>query len=253
MHPVGSAWDRLKSELHTANAMDGLGVRGVSPDTRRSLTDELVDVALRVLPLPSEEHCGQAICRWINAIYGCTHRHAQLNDATHRALNEMFGFGNIDSLEHLALMMRKGLAVTHTGRLDYFDHPENIANTRVLLLQGVKNYIFRPHGTLRTLQWLRSMNPKGDYQREVLPGYAHLDAIVGTRAAVDVYPRIARFLDRTLRGKAVAPGDGLSRRAMGQPEAALSPGAVLRPGSVPRPGAVPRPEAVLRPAARAGS
>jgi len=30
----------------------------------------------------------------------------------------------------------------------------------------------------------------------VLPGYAHLDAIVGTRAATDVYPRIAGFLDQ---------------------------------------------------------
>ena len=28
------------------------------------------------------------------------------------------------------------------------------------------------------------------------PGYAHLDAIVGTRAAIDVYPLIAKFLDR---------------------------------------------------------
>jgi cholesterol oxidase len=196
LHPVGSAFDRLKAHLRTANALEALGVGGVAPDTRRSLSDELLDNAFRVLPLPSQEHCGQAVCRWINAIYGCTHRHAQLNEATHRALNEMFGFGNIDSLEHLALMMRKSLAVTHTGGLDYFDHPERIAGTRVLLLQGTDNYIFRPRGTLRTLQWLRSRNPHGDYQREVLPGYAHLDAIVGTRAAVDVYPRITRFLDR---------------------------------------------------------
>jgi cholesterol oxidase len=196
LHPVGSAFDRLKAHLHTANALDGLGARGVAPDNRRTLHDELLDIALRVLPLPAEEHCGQAVCRWINAIYGCTHRHAQLNEATHLALNEMFGFGNIDSLEHLALMMRRGLAVTHTDGLDYFDRPERIADTRVLLLQGSKNYIFRPPGTLRTLHWLRSKNPQGDYQREVLPGYAHLDAIVGTRAAVDVYPRIARFLDR---------------------------------------------------------
>jgi hypothetical protein len=29
----------------------------------------------------------------------------------------------------------------------------------------------------------------------VLPGYAHLDAIIGARAAVDVYPRITNFLD----------------------------------------------------------
>ena len=145
--------------------------------------------------MPAEEHCGQAVCRWINAIYGCTHRHAQLNDATHRALNEMFGFGNIDSLQHLSLMMRRGLAVTHTGGMDYFEHPERIAGTRLLLLQGSQNYIFHPVGSLKTLRWLRDCNPGGDYQREVLQGYAHLDAIIGTRAAADVYPRIVNFLE----------------------------------------------------------
>jgi cholesterol oxidase len=197
VHPASSAFDRLKSQLHVASALGLAGVKGVAPDTRHSLPDELLDIALRALPIPREERCGQAVCRWINAIYGLTHTHAQLNEATHLALNDMFGFGNIDSLKHLGLMMRRGLAVTHTGGEDYFDHPERFAGTSLLLLQGTKNYIFRPPGTLRTLEWLRAHHPQGDYQRVVLPGYAHLDAIVGARAAVDVYPKIAEFLDRT--------------------------------------------------------
>ncbi len=195
LHPATSVFNQVKSRLHTRGAFRGLGVGGMSPDIRRSPPDELLDLGLRTLPMPAEEHCGQAVCRWINAIYGCTHRHAQLNDATHRALNEMFGFGNIDSLQHLSLMMRRGLAVTHTGGMDYFEHPERIAGTRLLLLQGSQNYIFHPVGSLKTLRWLRDSNPGGDYQREVLQGYAHLDAIVGTRAAADVYPRIVNFLD----------------------------------------------------------
>ena len=170
MHPSTSVFNQVKSRLHTAGAFRALGVGGLAPDIRRSLPDELVDLGLRTLPMPAEEHCGQAVCRWINAIYGCTHRHAQLNDATHRALNEMFGFGNIDSLQHLSLMMRRGLAVTHTGGMDYFEHPERIAGTRLLLLQGSQNYIFHPVGSLKTLRWLQDRNPGGDYQREVLPG-----------------------------------------------------------------------------------
>jgi cholesterol oxidase len=108
----------------------------------------------------------------------------------------MFGFGNIESMEHLSLMLRRGHAVTHNGGMDYFDHPERMAGTRLLLLQGMSNYIFHPVGSFRTWRWLRSQNPRGDYQRKELPGYAHLDAIVGTRAAIDVYPLIAEFLDR---------------------------------------------------------
>jgi cholesterol oxidase len=196
MHPSTSVFNQVKSRLHTAGDFGRLDVGGLSPDIHASLPDELLDIALRTLPMPAEERCGQAVCRWINAIYGCTHRHAQLNDATHRALNEMFGFGNIDSLQHLSLMMRRGLAVTHTGGMDYFEHPERIAGTSVLLLQGSQNYIFHPVGTLKTLRWLTACNPQGDYQREVLQGYAHLDAIIGTRAAVDVYPRIVNFLDQ---------------------------------------------------------
>ena len=196
LHPSTSVFNQVKSRIHTAAIFRRLGIGVMSPDTRRSVADELLDAGLRVLPIPSDERCGQAICRWINAIYGMTHCHAQLNDATHQALNDMFGFGNIDSLDHLALMMRRGKAVTHTGGMDYFDHPERAAGTSLLLLQGAENYIFHPAGSLKTLHWLRECNPQGDYHREVLDGYAHLDAIIGSRAPADVYPRIVDFLSQ---------------------------------------------------------
>jgi cholesterol oxidase len=196
LHPASSVFNMVKSHIRTADVLGTLGFDGVSPDTRLSLRDEALDIALRTLPMPAEEHCSQAVCRWINAVYGCTHRHAQLNEATHRAINDMFGFGNIESMEHLALMLRKGHAVTHTGGMDYFDHPERMAGTRLLLLQGMRNYIFHPVGSFRTWRWLRSQNPMGDYQRKELPGYAHLDAIVGARAATEVYPLITEFLGR---------------------------------------------------------
>jgi cholesterol oxidase len=196
MHPASSVFNMVKSQIRTADVLGTLGIHAVSPDTRPVLQDEALDIALRALPMPAEERCSQAVCRWINAIYGCTHRHAQLNEATHRAINEMFGFGNIETMEHLSLMLRKGHAVTHTGGMDYFDHPERMAGTRLLLLQGMHNYIFHPVGSFRTWRWLRSQHPQGDYERKELPGYAHLDAIVGARAAVDVYPLITEFLGR---------------------------------------------------------
>ena len=197
LHPVTSAFNWVKSELRVANALDSAGIKVVRPDTISSPANALLYTVLRTLPIPAEERCGQAVCRWINSIYGCTHRHAQLNDRTHRALNEMFGVGNIRSIKHLALMMRKSLAVTEQGGKGYFADPGNMAEVKLLLLQGRHNYIFRPAGTLRTLRWLRAHNPNGQYQRLVLPGYAHLDAIIGARAATEVYPDIVRFLDET--------------------------------------------------------
>jgi cholesterol oxidase len=196
VHPATSVFNMVKSQIRAADVLGSLGVNGIAPDTRPALRDEALDVALRALPMPAEERCDQAVCRWINAVYGCTHRHAQLNEATHRAINDMFGFGNIETMEHLSLMLRRGQAVTHTGGMDYFDHPERMADTRLLLLQGMSNYIFHPVGSFRTLRWLRSRLPQGDFQRRELPGYAHLDAIVGARAATDVYPLITQFLDQ---------------------------------------------------------
>jgi cholesterol oxidase len=200
MHPATSAFNWVKSELRVGNVIEDFGLKILAPPKVPSPPNKLVDVALRALPIPPEERCGQAVCRWINAIYGCTHRHAQLNDETHRALNEMFGVGSIKALEHLTLMLRRNRAVTHKGKKTYFEHPENMADTKLLLLQGRHNYIFHTAGSLRTLRWLRRNNPGGSYHRLVLPGYAHLDAVVGARAAVDVYPHIGDFLDQSPRG-----------------------------------------------------
>jgi cholesterol oxidase len=197
MHPATSVFNWVKSELRVGDVIEGFGLKVLAPDDVRSPPNALVDVALRTLPIPPEERCGQAVCRWINAIYGCTHRHAQLNDDTHRALNEMFGVGSITALKHLTLMLRRSLAVTHDGKKTYLDHPKRMAETKLLLLQGRHNYIFHTAGTLRTLRWLRRHNPRGDYRRIVLPGYAHLDAIVGANAASDVYPDIVGFLEET--------------------------------------------------------
>jgi len=195
-HLVNSPVNRVKAALHLTEALHAFGTRRLAPNTRFDVPDVLLDLGLRALPMPSQERCGQAVCRWINAVYGCTHRHAQLNDATHQALNRMFGVGNIKSLEHLALMTRRGLAVDHLGRDVYLPHRERL-RLPILLLQGERNYIFSPEGSARTLRWLQNGCDPSLYTRAVLPGYAHLDAVVGRDAARDVYPLILEHLDAT--------------------------------------------------------
>ena len=169
MHPASSVFNMVKSQLHTADVLGTLGVDGLAPDTRPSLRDEMLDIALRALPMPAEEQCSQAVCRWINAVFGCTHRHAQLNEATHRAINEMFGFGNIETMEHLALMLRKGRAVTHTGGMDYFDHPERMAGTRLLLLQGMQQLHLSSSRLVPDLAMASVAEPAGRLSAEGAP------------------------------------------------------------------------------------
>jgi cholesterol oxidase len=145
--------------------------------------------------MPRAERCGKALCRWINAIYGCTHTHDQLDDATHQALDDMFGVGNLASLGHVGTIMQRRLAVDSTGVEAYTRCPERL-RLPILLVQGEKNYIFRPAGSMRTLRWLQSANEASLYERVVLPGYAHLDALIGRDAATDVFPLLSGHLDR---------------------------------------------------------
>jgi cholesterol oxidase len=200
LHPVSSSLNRLKTTLHVGEVLGGLGLRLVRPE-RFTVPGVALDGALRALPMRSRERCGLAVCRWINGIFGCTHRHEQLNQETHLALNEWFGVGNTTSLVHLSKIMRRGLAVDRTDHDTYTRHPERL-RIPIRILQGTDNYIFLPDGSARTLRWLRGANDPGLYDRQMLQGYAHLDAIVGRDAARDVYPLISEHLLATARGTA---------------------------------------------------
>jgi cholesterol oxidase len=195
LHPVTSFLNQAKAAARVDRLMRSVGVRLVAPFTGLTASNTALDLALRAVPMPRAERCGKARCRWINAMYGCTHTHEQLDDATHDALDEMFGVGNLAALGHMGTIMQRRLAVDRGGAEVYTRHPERL-RLPILLVQGEKNYIFRPAGSMRTLRWLQSANEASLYERVVLPGYAHLDALVGRDAAVDVFPVLSDHLDR---------------------------------------------------------
>jgi cholesterol oxidase len=194
LHPVTSYLNQTKAALGLGSLLGAIGVDRVEPLTGRSLGKTLLDLGLRALPMPSDERCGKAVCRWINAIYGCTHSHDQLDDATHEQLDNLFGVGNLRALDHMAVMMKRRRAVAADGADAYLSHPERL-RLPILLVQGQRNYIFRPVGSLRTLRWLEESNDPSLYRRVVLPGYAHLDALIGRDAATDVFPVVSGHLD----------------------------------------------------------
>ncbi|HEX6419152.1 MAG TPA: GMC family oxidoreductase N-terminal domain-containing protein [Acidimicrobiales bacterium] len=199
LHPVTSPLNQFKAAAGIDRLMRGVGVRLVAPLTGGSgpnhAVDTGLDLLLRSVPMPRAERCGKALCRWINAIYGCTHAHDQLNDATHDALDDLFGVGNLAALSHMSTIMQRRLAVDAAGRDVYTARPDRV-RLPVLLVQGERNYIFRPAGSVRTLRWLQTANEPSLYERAVLPGYAHLDALIGRDASTDVFPVLSGHLDR---------------------------------------------------------
>jgi cholesterol oxidase len=195
LHPVTSLLNQTKAALGVGALLGNIGLDRVAPFTGGSVLRKALDLGLRAVPMPAGERCAKPVCRWINAIYGCTHTHDQLNDATHDQLDNMFGVGNLRALDHMAVIMKARRAVAADGADAYVAHPERM-RLPILLVQGERNYIFHPEGSLRTLRWLQDANDAALYERVVLPGYAHLDALVGRDAASDVFPAVSSHLDR---------------------------------------------------------
>ncbi len=193
-HPVRTTLNKLNSFVRTGKLLQGLGLRTMAPDTAPTLSDQVFDLVLRVWPIPRGERCGSAACRWIFTFYGPTHRHAQLNQATHADMGRLFGVADIEALNHVSLMIRKGVAVDHTGADVYLPHVERL-NFPILFLAGDQNRIFLPATSARTFAWLRAANGTELYERVVVRGYAHLDGFIGRDAVRDVYPTMLAHLD----------------------------------------------------------
>jgi len=192
--PVTGWLNRLKNALHMGQLMTAIGVRGIRPDTGHGIADAVADIAFGLIPRPRGEHCSQPICRFLNATFGLTHTHSQLDDNTHRAFPTLFGFGEVRPINQLAMMTKRNWAVDINGDDVYCTHPNRLA-LPILFLQGERNYIFLPEGTKKTVAWLSSHNDPSLYTYTELPGYAHLDALIGRDTERDVYPHIVEHLD----------------------------------------------------------
>jgi len=200
VHPVTSRLNLAKASLHLGTGLAAAGIRHLGPDTAWNARDVALDLAIRPVPVPRGERCGLATCRWINAVFGTTHLHAQLDDATHRQIPNLFGVANLAGLRHLILILQRGRAVDAGGLDRYLPHVDRL-DLPIHFLAGTRNYIFRPQGTERTLAWLTEAfgreRAARNFSVTYLDGYAHLDALIGRDAATDVFPGIVEFLEAT--------------------------------------------------------
>jgi choline dehydrogenase-like flavoprotein len=193
-YPVSTMANRIRAglDLGTAAANAGLETLTTDFDSQRKL-DIFIDNVLRLVP--SHEQCDSAVCRRILGIYGDVYKHDQLNDATHRAIHEMFGVANLTAFNHISLMVRKGQIVDKQGDDSYLPHIDRLS-IPLTIVTGAENNLFLPEGTARTLQTLAKANDASLYQRVVFPNYAHMDLYIGRDSARDVFPTIVSELDR---------------------------------------------------------
>jgi cholesterol oxidase len=184
-----------------------------SIDSRRGASDALIDRLLGTYPYPAAEcaahrlwppwrrHTHIANCNRSAAIFGQLFQHANLGPRMLDGLGELLGQTNITTFEQIvqyALHERltdyeaENAYVTERNVREHFDFP-------VRFIHGRRNEVFAPATTRRSLRLLRRVHGESEMRdRVVIPGYGHLDPIVGENAYVDVYPRISEFLARPM-------------------------------------------------------
>ena len=187
---------KLKSGLHVPSVLDGLGIDSLNAyvGTDAKWYEKLYDRALSLTPMQLEERCNSATCHRITFMYSNLYEHDQLNTATHDALHEMFGIGNVTSFEHLALLVRKGHLVGADGGEIYMPHLDRLA-IPICFIHGSENDCFLPESTRLTVELLSEKNGSNFYSRHLIPNYGHIDCIYGKNAATDVYPFILNHLE----------------------------------------------------------
>ena len=189
----------LKTGLHLPSFLNALGIKTLTAyvDNHEALLAKLYDDGLRLYPIELKNRCTSSTCHRITFMYAPLYEHANLNEATHDALHEMFGFANMKAFMHLARLTNTGHLVDFNGKDVYMPHLDRLA-IPIAFIHGAQNECFLPESTALTVDELARANGSNLYQRHVIQGYGHIDCIYGKNAVNDVYPLVLEHLEATL-------------------------------------------------------
>ena len=144
LFPVSPTLNDIRAGLHLGSFLTVLGMETMSTDFDASNWKErLFDRVTRLYPTRRGEQCGSAVCRRIRFMYGEVFKHDLLNDATHRAIHEMFATANLGSFNHIAEMLRKDQVVDKEGNDVYLPRVERLG-IPISFLHGAENGLFLP-------------------------------------------------------------------------------------------------------------
>jgi len=188
----------LKTGLHVPSFLKAVGVESLNAyvDNQEGLLGKIYDGALKLYPIELKNRCTNATCHRITFMYAPLYEHANLNDATHDNLHEMFGVANMKSFVHLQRLTNTGHLVDFDGREVYLPHLDRLA-IPITFIHGAQNECFLPESTEITVNDLVAANGSGLYKRRVIPGYGHIDCIFGKNAVNDVFPFVLEHLEAT--------------------------------------------------------
>ena len=74
----------------------------------------------------------------------------------------------------------------------------------ILFISGTENAVYTPENTDKSYTTMTMTFGQQGYQREVFPGYGHLDCWMGAEAVKDVYPTVLAHAEAIFRGEVEA-------------------------------------------------
>ncbi|MQY09379.1 alpha/beta fold hydrolase [Actinomadura macrotermitis] len=129
------------------------------------------------------------------------YRHANLLPVTHERMADICGASGLHYYRHVRKMIEAGHAVKYdAGSKAHASLPQNYlrnaadVQTPLLLLAPEQNKVFadsNPH-----LHKILEKAAPGRHELRPLPGYGHLDPLIGKNAHLDVFPHIVDFIKR---------------------------------------------------------
>jgi len=197
-------WSRLKLRYGPPLFEYVLGLAFLDPRFARSprLTKEW---ALARLISMAHRECDVRECHMLSFMWGsgrpAMYEHDNLLPVTHERMADLCSACGINYHRHVAKMVLAGHAVKFDpGDRRHSDLPDDYltyaakVTTAILLLTGDRNRVFTDSNIV-CYSRLSNVMP-GRCELEILPGYGHLDPIVGKDAHLEVFPRISQFLKR---------------------------------------------------------
>ncbi|SEQ50896.1 cholesterol oxidase [Amphritea atlantica] len=189
----------LKTGLHLPSFLERLNVDHLTAEVPESgsVLTQLYDKALNLYAMAEAQgHCHSETCHRITFMYASLYKHSTLTDLLHDNLDELFAEANIGAFEHLALMCRKGTLVDADGNDVYMPNLARL-DLPILFISGAENECYLPMSTKLTYDILCQHFGAGQYSRQEIPGYGHIDCIFGRNAVIDVYPFVLDHLEKT--------------------------------------------------------
>jgi cholesterol oxidase len=140
-----------------------------------------------------------AVVRRIEALYGKAFVKSNLSKRTKAALVDLCGPVSLAAGQHVQAIARAGRLVSAAGEDRYLSGAQ-LPNIPILLLHGSANGVSLPSGAWKSLTWLRSKHPSGQFEVTVINGFGQDDSLLGQLSPVEVFPAIARHLEAFRRG-----------------------------------------------------